>query len=55
MIKAEFVAGDGTRFDGYVSPQHEARISGIQPTVVTSSGQVGFWLGSVFPETWPAR
>jgi hypothetical protein len=50
VIQAEFVAGDGTRFDGYVSPQHEARIGWIQPTLLTSSGQVGFWLGALPPK-----
>lgn len=31
VIQAEFVAADGTRFDGYVSPQQEARIGWIRP------------------------
>src|SRR5919197_5131894 len=49
VIRAEFVSADGTRFDGYVSPQHEARVGWIQPTVVTATGQVGFWLGGFPP------
>ena len=47
--QAELASADGTRYDGYVSPQHEARIDWIQPTVVTPSGQVGFWLGAFRP------
>ena len=35
VIQAEFVAADGSRYDGYVSPQHEADIGSIQPTVAT--------------------
>jgi len=49
VVRAEFVSADGTRFDGYVSPQHEAELGWIQPTVVTMTGQVGFWLGAFPP------
>jgi hypothetical protein len=50
VIQAEFVAADGSRYDGYVSPQHEADIGSIQPTVATPKGQVGFWLGAFPPQ-----
>jgi hypothetical protein len=50
VIRAAFVSADSTPFDGYVSPQQEARIAWIQPTVVTPAGQVGFWLGAFPPQ-----
>ena len=50
VILAEFVSVDDTRFDGYVTPQHEANIGWIQPTIVTAQGQVGFWLGGFPPQ-----
>jgi hypothetical protein len=49
VVHAEFVATGGTRFDGYVTPQKEARIGWVQPTIVTATGQVGFWLGGFPP------
>jgi hypothetical protein len=49
VVHAEFVAADGTRFVGYVTPQKEARIGWVQPTIVTATGQVGFWLGGFPP------
>jgi hypothetical protein len=33
-----------------VSPQHEARVDRIQPTIVTDQGQVAFWLGAFPPK-----
>ncbi len=49
VIRAEFASADGPLFDGYVSPQHEAQLGWIQPTIVTRNGQVGFWLGGFPP------
>jgi hypothetical protein len=49
VVHAEFTCADGTRLDGYVSPQDEAVIGYIQPTVVTDEGQVAFWFGGVPP------
>lgn len=49
IVRTEFVAADGTRFDGYASPHEEAHIFYTQPTIVTADGQVGFWFGGVPP------
>ena len=49
VVRAEFVSADGTRFDGYVSPDEAADVSFTQPTIVTADGQVRFWLGGVGP------
>jgi hypothetical protein len=53
VVRAEFVAADGTRFDGYVSPHEDAHAFYTQPTIVTADGQVPFWFGGVAPR--PAR
>src|SRR6266511_2765069 len=56
VIRAEFASADGPLFDGYVSPQHEAQLGWIQPTIVTVGA------GSILtparrlnfhPLTWP--
>lgn len=49
IVRAEFITADGTRFDGYVTPQHEAASFSTHPTIVTAGGQVGFWLGGFPP------
>jgi zinc-ribbon domain len=49
IVRAEFVAADGTRFDGFVSPHDEPRVDYTQPTVVTDAGQVRFWFGLIPP------
>jgi hypothetical protein len=46
--QGEFVAADGTRFDGLVSPHEEPHAGYTQPTIVTDHGQVNFWFG-LFP------
>jgi hypothetical protein len=51
VAEAEFVSADGTRFSGYVTPQHEPDISLIQPTIITAKSQVVFWLGAFPPES----
>ena len=49
LVRAELTAADGTRFDGYVYPSHEAAPGLLQPTITTDAGQVGFWLGAFPP------
>jgi len=49
IVRAEFIARDGSRFDGYISPQLDSTFS-VQPTLVTEGGQVNLWCGSVVPE-----
>ena len=49
VVRAEFGATDGTRFDGDLSPHEDAHASYTQPTIVTADGQVRFWPGGVPP------
>jgi hypothetical protein len=49
VVRAELFSADGTRFDGYVSPDEDTDISFTQPTIVTAEGQVRFWFGGVPP------
>jgi hypothetical protein len=49
VVRAEFVASDGVRFEGYVSPDEDAHVSSTQPTIVTADGQVRFWFGGIPP------
>ena len=49
IVRAELVAGDGTRFDGYVTAAEEDHVGSIQPTIVTDRGQVNFWYGGFAP------
>ena len=49
IVRAEFVAQDGTRFDGYVTAAEEDHVGYVQPTIVTDRGQVGFWYGAFAP------
>jgi len=49
LVRAEFVAADGARFDGYVYPNDRPYIGYLQPTVATEGGQVNFWLGAFGP------
>lgn len=49
VVRAELVAADGTRFDGYLSPHSEPHVGYLQPTIVTDEGQVGFWSGMRVP------
>jgi hypothetical protein len=50
VARAEFIAHDGTRYDGYVSPSTEREFGFIQPTIVTDEGQVSFWYGAFAPK-----
>jgi hypothetical protein len=45
VVRAELVAADGTRFDGYLSPHREPHVGYVQPTIVMDEGQIGFWSG----------
>jgi hypothetical protein len=49
VVRAEFKASDGVRFEGYVSPDEDAHVSSTQPTIVTADGQARLWLGGVPP------
>lgn len=50
VVRAEFTAADGSIFDGFVTPDLNGDLGGIQPSVVTSEGHVSFWFGMVEPE-----
>lgn len=50
IARAEFVARDGSRYQGYVSPSDEEAFSLVQPTIVTDAGQVSFWYGAFPPK-----
>jgi hypothetical protein len=47
VVKAEFVASNGKKYTGYVTPpvQGDSFIGTIQPIIVLPDGQVGFWNG----------
>jgi hypothetical protein len=49
IVRAEFAAADGTRFDGFVSPHEERHVAHTQPTIVTNKAHVPFWFGIVPP------
>jgi hypothetical protein len=50
IVRTEFVAADGTTYDGYSSPDEDGELSDTQPTIVTAEGQVRFWFGGVPPQ-----
>jgi hypothetical protein len=50
IARAEFIARDGTRYEGYVSPSDEEAFGFGQPTIVTDEGQVNFWYGAFPPK-----
>lgn len=47
VVKAEFIASNGKRYTGYVTPpvQGDSSIGTIQPIIVLPDGQVSFWNG----------
>src|SRR5262249_30120505 len=49
VVRAELVANDGTRYDGYVYPPYDGKLRDAQPTVVRETGQVRFWFGAFPP------
>jgi len=49
VVRAEFAAHDGTRFDGYATACEDDALASVQPTIVTDRGQVRFWLGAFGP------
>ena len=50
IARAELVANDGTRYDGYVYPSHDGELRDVQPHIVTDAGQVRFWFGAFPPK-----
>jgi hypothetical protein len=52
IVRARFVAHDGTEYDGVLTPPDEPALGlrGIQPTIVTAEGHVSFWFGIVPPK-----
>jgi hypothetical protein len=50
IVSAHFSAKDGTRYRGYYYVSTDDGLASQQPTVVTGTGQVNFWL-SMFPPT----
>jgi hypothetical protein len=49
VVRAEFAANDGTRYEGYVYPSFEDDLRYVQPTIVTDSGRVSLWFGAFPP------
>lgn len=57
IARAEFVAADGIRFDGYVSPSSDDDLANLQPVIVLPERQILFWHGVFRPssaaiQTW---
>jgi hypothetical protein len=50
VVRAAFKAADGSRFEGFVTPDSDGDLGLIQPSVVTNDGHVQFWFGIVEPE-----
>jgi len=50
VVRAEFVAADGTTFDGFMSPHQEPHVVRTQPTILAGERQLRFWFGIVAPE-----
>lgn len=50
IVRAHFRLSDGTNLQGYLTPgvQGDSLLSTVQPIIVTTVGQVMFWLGA-FP------
>jgi hypothetical protein len=51
VVRAEFAAADGTRFDGFLSPHEAPHIRNVQPTILTGERHVRFWFGIVAPQS----
>jgi hypothetical protein len=51
IVLAEFILADGTIMKGYLTPQVKGfeQVGFIQPIIVTPTGQVSFWFGSMTP------
>lgn len=49
VVRAEFVAADGTAFEGFVSPDEQRHVAYVQPTIVADERHVRFWFGIVAP------
>jgi hypothetical protein len=50
VVRAAFMAADGSSFEGFVTPDSEGDLGSIQPSVVTSGGHARFWFGIAEPE-----
>jgi hypothetical protein len=54
VVRAKFSLVDGTRHVGYLTPGHAADdLGSTQPLIITSRGQVIFWMGAARGETTP--
>jgi hypothetical protein len=53
IVAARFWLADGTEMHGFLTPPNEddRTLGRIQPQIVTSAGQVGFWYGRCPPNT----
>ncbi len=53
VVATSFQAVDGTRFSGFATAQvtDESETGDVHPTIITDSGHVHFWQGSVFNES----
>ena len=49
IVRTEFMAGDGSIFHGYCTPNAENALGHIQPVIVTYKGHVHFWYGGIPP------
>ena len=46
IVRARFTLADGTTLTGYITPcANPADLGTVQPQIVTTNGQVGFWFG----------
>ena len=49
VVRAEFVAADGTAFEGFISPDERRHVAYVQPTIVADGRHIRFWFGIVAP------
>lgn len=51
VVLASFTFADGSIWQGYLTPSLHDRnnLGTVQPIIVTSEGQVGFWCGGIAP------
>ncbi|HLL60286.1 MAG TPA: hypothetical protein VK338_01085, partial [Candidatus Nitrosocosmicus sp.] len=49
IVKTEFIANNGKKYIGYITPHKEKYIGYIAPTIVTDSQQVMLWYGVMKP------
>ncbi|MGD1084088.1 MAG: hypothetical protein ABSA47_04955 [Verrucomicrobiota bacterium] len=53
IVCAEFTLADGSKMQGYLTPQPEddSHLGTLQPVIITERGQVVFWYGAVAPDS----